>query len=102
MINETIYFGYSDFEKILNDFVKKFNPQIKYTNKEKTVVVYLLEEFYFRIESNLAATVIFEKISENEIKVVIIVAGGGHGLWQISWGAEKNLLRKIKEYFITP
>jgi len=88
----------------LDNLIVKINQEVdflsRYEDNSGKIVVLVVEKFYFRIESNLAATIIFDRINESQYQIVIAVAGGRHGLLGISWGAEKSMLKKIKKIFL--
>ena len=48
----------------------------------------------------LSATIIIDHIYDNKYQIVIVVAGGKHGLLGISWGAERSMLKRIKNLFL--
>lgn len=67
------------------------------------VKILLYEEYYFRIESDLTVTVIYEE-KQDKTEIEIISSGGKVGIGAISYGAEKAALtgltkRLIKEGF---
>jgi len=72
----------------------------KITEETGNMIVLVAERYYFRIESNLAVTIIIDRINENQYQIVVIVAGGKHGLFEITWGAERSMLKKIKKIFV--
>jgi len=84
----------------LDNLIAKINREVdylsRYTDDSGKIIVLVAERFYFRIESNLAATIIIDRINERQYQIVIVVAGGRHGLWGISWGAEKSMLKRLK------
>jgi hypothetical protein len=84
----------------IDSFVRFFQPEGKYEHATGSIKIYIIEEYYFRIESNLAAIVIFEKENKSTLIVHIIIAGGKSGIMGVSWGAEKSMLKKIKNFFI--
>ncbi len=88
----------------LDDIIAGINREVdnlsRYKDKDGKVIVLIAEKFYFRIESNLAVTIIIEQINENQFQVVIVVAGGKSGLVGLSYGAEKSMLKRIKSIFL--
>ncbi|MBD3197543.1 MAG: hypothetical protein GF317_20990 [Candidatus Lokiarchaeota archaeon] len=86
-------------DDIISRFESQFKPSEEYSNIFDTTKIFVVEKYYFRIESNLAATVIFDEINENEVKVIVIVAGGKQGSLDLSWGSEKSMLKNIMDYF---
>lgn len=64
--------------------------------------VVVTEQYYFRTNSDLQTTTIFELVDETSCKVTIISGGGQVGLLQHDWGTESGetnrLLGKIERY----
>lgn len=88
----------------LDNLIAKISLQVdflsRYNDESDKIIVLVGERYFFRIESNLAVTIIIDRINENQYQIVIAVAGGSHGFFGISWGAEKSMLKKIKRIFI--
>lgn len=62
------------------------------------ITVFIAEEYYFRINSDLTLTVIAEETAD-ETTVEIISGGGKEGLLGFSYGAEKSAERRIVNLF---
>lgn len=63
------------------------------------VQILIYEEYYFRIQSDLSVTVIYEE--KNDItEIEIISAGGKDGIQGISFGAEKHALTRMSKRLI--
>lgn len=64
--------------------------------------VIVTEQYFFRTNSNLQTTTIFELIDDTTCRVTIISGGGGSGLFQHDWGTESGesnkLLEKLEQY----
>jgi len=90
----------TDLENLIKDINREVDHLSRYTEETGKMIVLVAERFYFRIESNLAVTIIIDRINENQYQVVVIVAGGKHGLFEITWGAERSMLKKIKKIFV--
>jgi hypothetical protein len=88
----------------LNSIVMSINQETdtlyQYSTNEGKTIILIAERFYFRIESNLAATIIIDPIDKNRYQIDIIVAGGKHGLLGVTYGAEGSMLRRIKNVFL--
>ncbi|MHA1107200.1 MAG: hypothetical protein ACTSPN_16015 [Promethearchaeota archaeon] len=54
-------------EQLVHEFQSMFRPIFKISNNHNTTNIFILEEYYFRIESNLSITVIFDKIDDNSM-----------------------------------
>lgn len=89
-----------DLDEIITDINREVDNLSRYSDKEGKIIVLVAEKFYFRIESNLAATIIIERINENQYQIVVVVAGGKHGLLRVSYGAEKLMINRIKNLFL--
>lgn len=89
-----------DLDEIITDINREVDNLSRYSDKEGKINVLVAEKFYFRIESNLAATIIIEPINENQFQIVIVVAGGKHGLLGVSYGAEKSMINRIKNLIL--
>lgn len=76
------------------------NKRVDYSGDGFAVIV--TEQYFFRTNSNLQITTIFELIDETTCKVRIISGGGGAGLLQHDWGTESSdshkLLEKIETF----
>ena len=86
-------------EQLVHEFQSMFRPIFKISNNHNTTTILILEEYYFRIESNLSITVIFDKIDDNSIEINAISSGGKKGIMQFSWGAERKALKKLTRFF---
>jgi hypothetical protein len=88
-----------DLDGIIADIHRESNTLYRYSTNEGETIVLVAEKFYFRIESNLSATIIIDPIDESRYQIDIVVAGGKHGLLGITWGAEGSMLKRIKNVF---
>lgn len=76
------------------------NKRVDYDGDGFYVVV--TEQYYFRTNSNLQATTIFELVDETTCRVAILSGGGGsglvqHDLWSESAEADR-IVRKVEGY----
>lgn len=69
-------------------FVKKIESE----NRKSTI--FIAEDYYYRIKSNLTLTMIIEETAE-DTTVEIISSGGKTGLLGISWGSENSAINRI-------
>ena len=64
--------------------------------------VVVTEQYFFRTNSNLQATTVFELVDETTCRVAIFSGGGGSGVFQIDLRSESSesdrLERKIEHY----
>ncbi|MFX0020814.1 MAG: DUF6054 family protein [Candidatus Hermodarchaeota archaeon] len=89
-----------NIDDIIVDINREVDNLFKYTNDEGKTIILVAEKFYFRIESNLSATIIIDHIYDNKYQVIIVVAGGKHGILGLTWGAEGSMLKRIKNVFL--
>jgi predicted nucleotide-binding protein (sugar kinase/HSP70/actin superfamily) len=73
-----------DLESIIADINPEVDNLSRYTENSGKVIVLIGERYYFRIESNLAATIIIDRINANEYQIVIVSAGGKKGLMGVT------------------
>jgi hypothetical protein len=100
MISDKFIIDRVDLTDIIIDINREVDKIFQYKDSEGRVIVLIGERYYFRIESNLATTIIIDHINESQYQIVIVVAGGEHGLLGITWGAESSMLKKIKKAFL--
>ncbi len=86
-------------DQLVHEFQNSFRPIFKISNNQNTTNIFILEEYYYRIESNLSITVIFDKIDDNSVEINAISSGGKTGIIQFSWGAERKALKKLTRFF---
>ena len=76
------------------------NKRMDYSGDGFAVIV--TEQYFFRTNSNLQTTLIFELIDETTCKITIIAGGGGSDFLQHDWGTESGesnkLLGKIETF----
>lgn len=92
-----------DIEKILNAwfssntdsedgvFIKKINEP------KRKVMIFIAEDYYFRINSTLTLTVIVEQ-TLNQTSVEVVSSGGKDGLLSISYGAEQSAVDRVVDF----
>lgn len=71
------------------------NKRVDYSGDGFAVIV--TEQYFFRTNSNLQTTTIFELMDETTCKVRIISGGGGAGFLQHDWGTEAGNSNKLVE-----
>jgi hypothetical protein len=103
MISEALTLKSHNLQDVMEEFKLKFDPiSVKSCSiPDHSVYVYILEEYFFRVNSNLAAFVIFEQEQNSKINVTLAVAGGGAGVLDLTWGAENRELKELLEFFKT-
>lgn len=94
--NRLILQGKAETERILRElladddevFIKKF----EYGNSK--ITIFISENFYFRINSDLTLTVIAEETCD-KTTVEVISGGGKEGLLGLSYGAERSAAQRV-------
>lgn len=84
--------------QLVNNFYHSFRPKSIIT--KRNFHVYVLEKYYYRTSSEVAATIIFELIDQNFLKVHIIIAGGSD-MFGFTLGAQNSMLKRIKKNLMT-
>jgi len=87
-----------NIDDVIEKFVYKFKPCGKLIAANGTIHVYFVERFYFRMGSEVAATVIFELNGKNDIAVHIAIAGG-RDMFGVSLGAQDSMFKRLKNFF---
>jgi len=95
MQHKSYRFDNLNYEDLIYDFEKNFHPDLKFSNNQNTTTVYILEDYYFRINSTLSVTLIISKKNSNSVELHIVASGGKEGIFGFSYGAEKSALKKI-------
>lgn len=76
------------------------NKRVDYDGEGFAVIV--TEQYFFRTNSNLQTTTIFDLIADDACRVTVIAGGGGAGFLQQDWGTESDesneLVQKIEDY----
>jgi len=99
-LDEVIVEG-KNLETLMARFKKEFTPSFEYQSKSGDTKVFILEEYYFRQDSDLAIIVIFDFENSEKCRVSMAVAGGKTGLLRLDLlGAEKSMLYKIGRFFL--
>lgn len=69
------------------------------TYQDRSVTIFIYEEYFFRINSTLSVSIILE-LNESGSKVELIASGAKIGLMDITYGAEKASLQPIIEKLV--
>ena len=76
------------------------NKRIDYDGEGFAVIV--TEQYFFRTNSNLQTTTIFDLIEDDACRVTVIAGGGGAGFLQQDWGTESiesnGIVQKIEDH----
>lgn len=71
------------------------DPQARFDYDGAGFAVIALEEFFYRINSSLQTVVIFERVGEAELDVVVVAGGGAAGLAKDDFDAEGAATREV-------
>lgn len=88
--------------EILPKAIKGFprNRRVDYSGDGFVVII--TEQYFFRTNSNLQTTTIFDLAEDTTCEVTIVSGGGGAGLLQYDWNTESGesnkLLKKIDTF----
>ncbi|MFX1238985.1 MAG: DUF6054 family protein [Promethearchaeota archaeon] len=88
-----------NMELFFCEFSEAFNPNFMHESKNGSIRTYIFEWYYVRISSYLSTTVIFEMVDSNKYIINIIVSGGAQGHLGLTWGSERNMMKKLIEFF---
>jgi hypothetical protein len=90
-----------DANEVIEKFLSAFQPmgRLDCSIPGHIVKIFTFEEHFFRIESNLSCTVVFNQSEYDKLVITIIVAGGAHGLFGVTWGAESSMLERMRGFF---
>ncbi|MGQ9624112.1 MAG: hypothetical protein ACUVT9_01935 [Candidatus Bathycorpusculaceae bacterium] len=78
-----------------NIYAKKFGD-----SREPFKGIILGEEYFFRVNSDVAILIILEKRSAEETEIEIISCAGGSGLARISYSAHSAYAHKVKDFLM--
>jgi hypothetical protein len=71
------------------------NKRADYSGDGFAVIV--TEQYFFRTNSNLQTTTIFDLVDDTTCEVIIVTGGGGSGLLQHDWGTESGESNRLLE-----
>ena len=98
--NKLISKNKMNIENVLKDWISSnvlsedgyFIKKIEKENYKLTIFIF--EDYYFRIRSNLTLTIFVEE-NDEEINVEVVSSGGKEGLAGFSYGAEKSAVKRV-------
>ncbi len=88
----------AEIENVLSDwfsssgFYSSFKKSIE--KADSKITVFVVEDYYFRINTTLTLTVIVERTAK-EISIDIISGGGNMGFFGSSFGAEQTAVNRV-------
>jgi len=95
-----IYAGYSNSKFPVDEFIESLVQgsfaelvnRTEHNYNDARMVVLCFEKYYMRNDSTAALTIIVSELND-ETNVELIAFGGGQGLLNLSWGANKSFAR---------
>jgi hypothetical protein len=92
---------YASFDSVFESLQKRFGNVYsnRFTfNDYHSVGVILGEQFFFRVKSDAAITLILQNTSKDKTVLEIISCAGGTGMLEISYGAHKAYVSDVIKY----
>lgn len=92
------------FENVFAILSKAFgNVHIeRFSNSHEPFIgVILGEEYFFRVNSDVAVLIIVESCSADETRIEIISCAGGTGLLEISYSAHSAYVNEVKNFLVS-
>lgn len=90
----------ADFITSVKNKLKREHTDCYFYQKDRITVI-AIEQFFFRVSSNLLTFLVFNETEESQCDIVIISGGGSFGSFGITWGSEnranKNLIELLEE-----
>lgn len=88
-------------ESLINDFNKDSAPIIQNQQRHKGALFITIvgEKYYVRVNSTISYTVSLY-ITADLIEAFLCISGATSGLAQLSYGADKRLLKKLNKLFM--
>lgn len=86
-----------NLEELVNYLIS--SRGFSYENHSPFMSVLIEESFYWRT-SSAQLNVVMAKRKEDRIYITAVGGGGGTGVFNISWGAEKSFLRQMRKLLV--
>ena len=84
---------------IVDAFRNTFSPSFVYTSQSGKMKVFILEEYKFWQDSDVAVIIMFDFETDNTCCVSIISAGGKTSILRLDLiGAEKSMVNKVETF----
>lgn len=88
-----------DISVLIDIFRNAFSPSFVYTNQSGKMKVFILEEYKFWQDSDVAVIIMFDFETDSTCTVSIISAGGKTSILRLDlFGAEKSMVNKIETF----
>lgn len=65
---------------------------------ERSVGIILGEQYFFRVNSDVAITILLESVDVERTRIEVISSAGGTGMLAVSWSAHKAFVSDVKDY----
>lgn len=91
----------SPFEQVFNTLVKAFGNiySKKFGNtNHSNIGIILGEQWFFRVNSDVAVQIILEELSSDETKIEVISCAGGAGWLSISYSAHSAYVHDVRNF----
>lgn len=91
----------SPFKQVFNALVKAFGNiySKKFGNaKQSNIGIIIGEQWFFRVNSDVAVQIILEELSSNETKIEVISCAGGAGWLSISYNAHSSYVHDVRNF----
>lgn len=85
--------NYVDSQEIVNALDSVNLGSYVYSNEVNGVCVIVYEKLFLRVMSSATLTVVIDN-SDGTTNVSLIGAGGGEGLFNLSWGSNRSYVKK--------
>ncbi len=84
-------------EALKRRFGNIYGKKIALSN-EYSVGIILGEQYFFRVNSDVAITIMLESVDVERTRVEVISSAGGTGMLEVSWSAHKAFVSDVKNY----
>ncbi|MEM2106015.1 MAG: hypothetical protein QXV21_06100 [Candidatus Bathyarchaeia archaeon] len=90
------------FEDVFESLSRTFGNVYakKFDNSEPPRGAILGEEYFFRVNSDVAVLIVLEEHSKDETEIEIISCAGGAGIAGISYSAHSAYANKVKDFLV--
>ncbi|MBU7018009.1 MAG: hypothetical protein HXS44_10905 [Theionarchaea archaeon] len=89
-----------DISVLIDIFRNAFSPSFVYTSQSGKMNIFILEEYKFWQDSDVAVIAMFDFETNNNCTITIVSAGGKTSILRLDlFGAEKSMVNKIETFF---
>lgn len=93
----TVKSPFKDVFRALGDYFGNVFAREFRANGERVIGVVLGEEYFLRVNSDVAILIILQEQSPDETALQIISCAGGYGMVELSYGAHSAYVHKVKD-----